>query len=108
MPNIEVDETEFLNNRKLSELVGKMLKNPEARRRVLEAQKIIDPNTVIPEIDSAKPVHDAVTALGDKFDKALAEIREERTKEKEEKRLEELRANGARGSSFSASTATTR
>jgi|SRR5215469_7155457 len=100
MPNIEVDETEFLNNRKLSELVGKMLKNPEARRRVLEAQKIIDPNTVIPEIDSAKPVHDAVTALGDKFDKALAEIREERTKEKEEKRLEELKGQWRSGQQF--------
>ena len=100
MPNIEVDETEFLNNKKLSELVGKMLKNPEARRRVLEAQKIISPETAIPELDAAKPVQDAVAALGDKFDKALAEIKAERDKEKEDARLITLQNRWRSGQDF--------
>jgi len=100
MPEITVDETEFLNNKKLSELVGKMLKNPDSRRRVLEAQKIIEPNTVIPEIDSAKPVHDAVTALGDKFDAVVKELREERTREKEDARLAKLQNQWKAGQEF--------
>jgi len=100
MPEITVDETEFLNNKKLSELVGKMLKNPDSRRRVLEAQKIIEPNTVIPEIDSAKPVYDAVTALGDKFDAVVNELREERTREKEDARLAKLQNQWKAGQEF--------
>ena len=100
MPMIEVDETEFINNKQLKELVGSMLKNPEARRRVLEAQKIVKPDTAIPELDAAKPVQDAVAALGTKFDEALKEIREEREKEKEDARMAKLQTRWRDGQNF--------
>lgn len=97
---IEVDELEFQNNKQLKELVGKMLKNPEARRRVLEAQKLIDPNVAIPELDAAKPVQDAVAAISEKLDKAIGEIRSEREKEKDEARLNALRSRWTDGQVF--------
>lgn len=55
MPLIEIDETELANYRSVSTAVNAMLKHPEARKRVLEAQKLINPDAVIPEIDAAKP-----------------------------------------------------
>lgn len=100
MPTIEVDELEFQNNKQLKDLVGKMLKNPDARRRVLEAQKIIEPNAAIPELDAAKPVQDAVAALSEKFDKAIGEIKADRDKEKDEARLASLQSRWRSGQDF--------
>jgi len=93
----EVDETAFLNNKKLADTVALMLKNPEARRRVLEAQKIVQPDAVIPEIDAAKPLQDALEATTKKFDEALAAIQKEREDEKKEKTLGALKDKWQKG-----------
>ena len=63
MPMVEVDEAEFLRAKQTRDLLGKMLANPEARRKVLEAHKTIDPNMVIPELDAAKPVQEGLAAI---------------------------------------------
>lgn len=63
MPMIEVDETEFLKGKQTRALLEKMLTNPAARRKVLEAHKTVDPNVVIPELDAAKPVQEGMEAI---------------------------------------------
>lgn len=82
MPMIEVDENAFHNNAKLVGLVQQMLKNPTARRKVLEAHKTIDPNVVIPELDAAKPVEDAVSAVTKRMEDFMAKVEVDREKEK--------------------------
>ena len=62
MPMVEVDEVELQKSKKLRDTVEKMLKNPKTRRSFLEAHKTVDPETPIPEIDSAAPVLEAVDA----------------------------------------------
>lgn len=84
MGMIGVDENAFHNNAKLVGLVQKMLAHPEARKKVLEAHKAIDPNVVIPEIDAKKPVEDALTAVTKQMNDFMAEQRAERQKEKDE------------------------
>jgi len=90
MAMIEVDENEFTNNKKLVGLVQSMLKNPESRKRVLEAHKIVDPTVVIPEIDAAKPVEAAVAAVEKRFTDFIAAQEADRKKEREEAQRNEF------------------
>jgi cytochrome P450 len=80
MARVEIEEADLKANQTLANTIQAMLRHPEARKRVLEAQKIIQPNAVIPEIDAAKPVTDAIEAMR----KEMAEERAARQKEKEE------------------------
>lgn len=91
MAKIEIEESEFHDNQKLKETVGKMLKHPDARRLVLQAQKTIDPNANIPEIDAAKPVLDAVGAIQKEFADFRKEITDQRTKDEHDNRLTALK-----------------
>lgn len=84
MALIEVDENEFHNNKKLVNLVQSMLKNPESRKRVLEAHKIVEPGVSIPEIDARAPVEAAVAAVEKRFTDFVATQEAERKKEREE------------------------
>jgi len=84
MNKIEVDEGQFLATRKTVELLNKMLAHPEARRKVLEAHKTIDPNVVIPEIDARKPVDDAVKSLESKFEKFMSDFQSNEAKKQQE------------------------
>lgn len=84
---VEVDETELLNSRGVVATVQAMMRNPESRRRVLEAQKIVNPDAVIPELDAAKPyvaelktIGESVSALNKRLDdEAAAREAEKRT-----------------------------
>lgn len=82
MPKIEVEEADLLASRQLSTLVGKMMQNPKARRKVLEARKEVEPEAVIPELDAARPVESAVAEVSAKFDK-FVEAQEKRDAERE-------------------------
>jgi hypothetical protein len=81
MAKVEVEEADFLANQKVLGLVQKMVADPKARRKVLEAQKIVEPNTVLPTdyqdevMAEVKKTNDAVAALNKKYEdeKAAAE-----------------------------------
>lgn len=97
MPTIEVDENAFVNNQRLVGLVQKMLANPKARQKVLEAHKEVDPNVVIPEIDARKPVEDALSVVTKKMDDFIAEHRAEKAKEREDAQRNEFVSKFERG-----------
>lgn len=84
MATREIDETEFLNNQKLKDTVAAILKNPSARRKMLEAQKEAFPETPIPELDATKPGLDAAAEVRKEFETYRKEEAERRAKEKEE------------------------
>ena len=91
MATVEIDETELVNYRNITSAVQKMLANPQTRGKLLEAQKIINPNAVIPEIDSAKPVYEALDSVRAEL-KAVKEQREADLAEtRKEKAMEGLR-----------------
>jgi hypothetical protein len=56
MPKIEVEESDLLASAQTVKAVQAMLANPKARSLLLNAQKIINPNAVIPEIDAKAPI----------------------------------------------------
>lgn len=71
MPTIEVDENEYLALKrdnpellKVAQFVNAALNsNPAARRKILEAQKLLNPDAPIPELDASKPMEDSIAAL---------------------------------------------
>lgn len=56
MPTVEVDELQLQQSTKLRQTVENWLKNPKAKRKILEAQKIVDPKADIPELDEPDPI----------------------------------------------------
>jgi len=52
MANREISEEQFLAFTSVTGTLQKMLTNPKSREMVLRAQKIVDPNVVIPELDN--------------------------------------------------------
>jgi hypothetical protein len=56
MPMVEVDEVQLQQSHKLRQTFDTWLKNPKARRKVLEAQRLVDPKADIPELDEPDPM----------------------------------------------------
>jgi|SRR5579863_4668699 len=84
MAKIEIDETEYAALGGIKRTVDAMLANPEARKKLLSAQKTVNPNAVIPEIDAAEPVKAELEATN----KTLADIRKEIAEEKAARELQ--------------------
>jgi hypothetical protein len=94
---IEVDEAEFLQSKALRETVEKMLANPKSRRKILEARKEFDPTAVIPELDQAKPVEDAVATVTKQFEDFKKEQAEKEAKADQDRKIGDLNTRFAAG-----------
>jgi hypothetical protein len=96
---VEIDENELAGLKSLQSTVQKWLGNPGARRKILEAQKVLDPNIVIPELDAAKPLEEALAKMDEKLstlDKRLSKDAEDR---ETAKKLGELNSRWEKGRS---------
>ena len=63
MPMVEVDELQIQQSNKLKQTVENWLKNPKAKRKILEAVKDADPNARIPELEIEEAARAPVMAL---------------------------------------------
>ena len=90
MPMIEIDENEVVGMKQVSATVQAMLANPKARRLLLQAQKTIKPDAVIPEIDAAQPVLDEVNKLREELTAARKEREDDKTRDADARKLAEL------------------
>lgn len=99
MPLVEIDDAELALYRSQRDTIAKMLANPDARRRVLEAQKLIMPDVPIPELDAAKPVLDAVASMRDEMSKFMKDQSEREAKRDEEAKLAKLKERWETGRS---------
>lgn len=84
--NLEVDEEDIRASLKLRDTVASMMKNPKARRMVLQAEKTINPKAEIPELDNPDPIEEIKTATA-------AQIAELQKQLKEDKEAREAAAN---------------
>lgn len=100
MALVEIDETELVNYRNITGAVQKMLANPQTRSKLLEAQKIINPNAVIPEIDSAKPVLEALDKVTGELNTLKKQREDDILEAKQSKALESMRTKWESGRIF--------
>ena len=52
MATIEIDESELGNLKKIQATIAKISTNPEGKRLLQKAHKLIDPNAVTPDLDA--------------------------------------------------------
>src|SRR5581483_12252810 len=79
MAKIEVDEEDFQKSQALRQTVAKLWANPTARKKLQEAEKVLNPN-IATEDDIVKPYVEKLDAT----QKQLNEYIEQQKKEKEE------------------------
>lgn len=78
---IEIDEDELTATRGLVQVMSKMTGNPQARRLLQQARKLVDPDVAIPELDAAESTS-----------KIVDEVRSELTKWREEQTARDRKA----------------
>src|SRR5882724_7835257 len=74
MAKIEVDEEEHNRNVALRNVAAKIVANPAARRKLEEAQKLIDPNAATPALDAEASTMGPINALRDELTKKLDDL----------------------------------
>lgn len=76
MAAVEIEESELAQYRGIAQTLQAWMSNPKARKKILEARKEIDPNAIIPELDAAAPINEAMSKLDEKLmalDKKLSD-----------------------------------
>lgn len=104
MPQVyELDEAEFARYQALKQnapvvaMVEQIMGNPNARKKLLEARKAVDPNAAIPELDAAKPIEEAVSGIREEFATIRKELADEKAEREKERSLATLNANWSKG-----------
>lgn len=90
MATVEIEESELAQYKGIAQTLQTWMNNPKARQKILEARKEIDPNAVIPEIDAAKPINEAMSKLDEKLTAFEKRLDEDKTAREDAKKLAEL------------------
>ncbi len=97
MAKIEIDEAEYNRLAALHGIASKIVANPAARRRLEEAQKIIDPHAPTPMLDADRLQAEPIQALEKSFNDRIAAMEKQREDEKREQRLAQIATDQERG-----------
>lgn len=97
MPMVEVDEAQLATYQQLSRFVQTALNNPKTRRKILEADKELNPDKAIPELDAADPLHNELKALREEMQKDRDERAKQAAEEAEKKTKAEWDHQWSRG-----------
>lgn len=90
MAVVEVDETELLNMRNITGAMQRMLANPKTRPAILRAQKLLNPDAVIPELDATEGFSNELTSLREETQKTRQMIEEDKADREKQKNLDAL------------------
>lgn len=59
----EIDDAQFQQFQNLDAFTRRALQNPKTRRKLLEIQKTLNPDTAIPELDESDPIREDIKSL---------------------------------------------
>ena len=90
MPMVEVDELQIQQSNKLKQTVENWLKHPKAKRKILEAQKLVDPKADIPELDEPDPIEALRTESAEKIAALEKKIADDAASRERDGRLAQL------------------
>lgn len=96
----EIDDAQLANFQNVDAFVRRGLANPKTRRKILEVQKALNPDTAIPELDESDPLREQITALDTKLTKFQEDLEKKDTDRAEQARLAELKAKWDAGQAF--------
>ena len=87
---IEVDEEEFRKSETLRKTVAEWMKNPTARRKLLEANRAYDPKADIPELDQPDPIEARFAPVMTEVEALKKQLKERDEKDAQDKALASL------------------
>jgi hypothetical protein len=86
----EIDEEDVRASVTLRNTIGNWMKNPAARRKMLEAHKTFDPKAEIPELDQPDPLDAKVSPLAAKIADLEKQIADDKAAREQKEKLETL------------------
>ncbi|HSR75962.1 MAG TPA: hypothetical protein VLN57_05190 [Xanthobacteraceae bacterium] len=93
----EIDEGVLAQFQNVDAFVRRGLANPKTRRKILEVQKTLNPDTAIPELDESDPLREEIKTLRSEWQtEREARAEAERTREEKE-RLGQLTSKWSEG-----------
>lgn len=92
MAKVEIDEEEVRQLSGLRQTVSTLWANPQARKLIQQAQKIVDPKAKTPDLDQEAAVLEPVNALAKKFDEYIEKTEAEKAEERKNRKISELKA----------------
>ena len=84
---VEVDEGEYNQMIALRNVASKIVADPKARRKLEEAQKLIDPNAATPMLDQDRLANEPLNVMKGELSAEIAALKKEREDEKREQTL---------------------
>jgi hypothetical protein len=90
MPKVEIDEDEFNRLNALRTVAAKIVANPAARKKLEEAQKMVDPNAATPTLDSEAQHLAPINALRDELTKKLDDLSKGQEERDRQARINEI------------------
>ena len=80
MATVEIDELQLKNMERVRETLAKINSNPEGKRLLQKAQKLIDPNAITPDLDADDAKAKVDTEWQKKFEELQASIQADKEK----------------------------
>ena len=92
MPMVEVDELQLQQSNRLKQTMETWLRNPKAKRKILEAQKLVDPKADIPELDEPDPIEEIKAATAKEIADLKKQIADDAAARERDGRIAQLQA----------------
>lgn len=99
MALVEIDETELAAHRQVTATMNKLLNNPKTRRQILEAQKALNPELVIPELEATEAVRSDVSKLSEQLAAMQKSMDDDKAEREKQARLSDLQSKWDKGRS---------
>jgi len=92
MPLVEIDETELQQSTSARRFLETLMRNPKARRKVLEAQKEVKPDDpMLKELEQPDPVEELRASYSKELSELKKELAEKEAKREQDEKLSSLK-----------------
>ena len=97
MANVEFDEVELQRLQKQDRTVHALMSNPQAKKKIFEAYKVVEPNARIPELEMEEAAKAPVVELEKTVKELQASIAADKAEREKQLKLDALTGNMERG-----------
>lgn len=93
MPNVEIDEIEYQNLKRLQGVASKIIANPKAKALLEQAHKTVDPQALTPTLDQEKATAEPVQAALKRVEELEAQIKKDKDERDNAEKLARLNSS---------------
>lgn len=97
MPNVEIDENELVQLRRLQGVAQKITANPEAKKLLEKAYKTVEPNAPTPTLDQEKLVQEPLAEANKRIAALEADLKKDKDERENQSKLAQLNEQVEKG-----------